>query len=687
LVGALLIVSVTAAAAPEQVLQNWETGTAGQTAGPVIVNAAPGGTLVRIREGVPGNPTKVLAIDYDFGPDLHNVMRQAESAKLQGCGSYPEPQAAFCNAVGNFGKTAGDSITFENVTECQAVTIFYNTPTGKQCGLYANDKRVATLNFPGTGDWHSPFSRFTWGGSLSGKIKLQTDAEDVARNKDFCINVDQVIFAAVKSDPWLAIEIGLSEVPIDPRMDFFNLAIQAPYLAAYDISLVDTAGAEHGFPRQDHWRAGYWAHPSRRFDMFVPPIVPGQTRFKAMKLQLSRRGLGGRGTVYVDDIKLTQGWPNNPPGDCPLERSSAFSGVVLTGRHAEYTDADTWYPSWASDGTMYSPYTDGTVEGVFSRSDNLDAVTGMAKIEGDDPLRLKVSTLGLYASSPWPYASRYPSASLVYNGVWYYGTYIINADLRPVSDSQKTAHGPFVGFRCSRDYGKTWTETSRTPLSNLFGEVVDKIPGGYSKIKMCTPHMVDFGRNMEHSPDGKAYLVAHGNVRPDSEQYWLRGDEIYLARVKPSPEIINDPQQWEFFCGYDQHHQPMWTSRFADIRPMFTWNDNAGCVTITYNAPLKKYFMVVSWGWYGGHPFDTYILESDTVSGPWKLVTYMEQFGRQAYFVNIPSKFISADGLTMWLCYSANWTGHQQNPPGGRYAMNLQEIKLLPPTVVRPTQK
>jgi hypothetical protein len=67
----------------------------------------------------------------------------------------------------------------------------------------------------------------------------------------------------------------------------------------------------------------------------------------------------------------------------------------------------------------------------------------------------------------------------------------------------------------------------------------------------------------------------------------------------------------------------------------------------------------------------TYILEADTITGPWRMVTYMRNFGEHAYFVNIPSKFISPDGRTFWLCYSANfcdgYNGEaplKANPPG-----------------------
>jgi hypothetical protein len=64
-------------------------------------------------------------------------------------------------------------------------------------------------------------------------------------------------------------------------------------------------------------------------------------------------------------------------------------------------------------------------------------------------------------------------------------------------------------------------------------------------------------------------------------------------------------------------------------------------------------------------------------------VQYLRHFGKMAYFVNIPSKFISADGRTLWLCYSANWRyqGKKEwiNPPGSQYSMCLQELKLPHP--------
>ncbi len=53
-------------------------------------------------------------------------------------------------------------------------------------------------------------------------------------------------------------------------------------------------------------------------------------------------------------------WPSQPPADCPFEPSKDIVGIAFTGVHSDYHVADTWYPSWASDGNLYSPWTDGS---------------------------------------------------------------------------------------------------------------------------------------------------------------------------------------------------------------------------------------------------------------------------------------------------------------------------------------
>jgi len=396
-------------------------------------------------------------------------------------------------------------------------------------------------------------------------------------------------------------------------------------------------------------------------------------------------------------------WPSEPPADCPFPASSDVAGILFTGVHSDYDFADTWYPSWAADGKLYSPFTDGRVFATESNSDGYtfapegclglfncrqrQSVTGQAVMVGDDPLNLAVTSLGTTPADPYPYGGRYPCGSLVHRGIWYYGTYTLGP--HGATRFGDTVYnwpwlGPLVGFRVSRDLGRTWQETPHTPAKPLFAE-----SGLWGHpVKIGSPHFVDFGRDMEHSPDGKAYLVAHGAVLPDprprfANPSWITGDQVYLMRVTPSPETINDPAQYEFYAGRDAAGEPLWTRGLAGARPLVEWNDNMGCVTMTYDAPLRKFLMCVTDGGNTCSRMNTYVLESDRITGPWRLVTYMRHFGQQAYFANIPSKFIGADGRTAWLCYSANfapdWNGEKiaANPPGSRYGLVLQEIRLL----------
>ena len=387
-------------------------------------------------------------------------------------------------------------------------------------------------------------------------------------------------------------------------------------------------------------------------------------------------------------------WPSPIPDDCPFEPSEEFNAIKFLGIKSGYRYGDTWYPTWAEDDKLYSPWTDGNstkrLDGYTDTSHSSGSQknqSGQGVIEGYDPMSLKAYSTGVVIARSAPYAGRYPCGSLMHNGVWYYGTYCLGPSAQ-ARYGDLTVNwpwmGPFVGFRHSSDRGRNWTRPPHTPSNPLFGE---NGINGYP-VKIGAPHFVDFGKNMRHSPDGKAYLVAHGSDLNDKHwrfwnNSWINGDQIYLLRVTPTVENINDASKYEFYAGKDAGGGAIWTHDFKAIKPLLEWNNNMGCVTISYNAPLKKYLMCVTDGGNTVSKMNTYILEADRLDGEWKIISYMKDFGEQAYFVNIPTKFISEDGKTMWLLYSGNFSKDadgkrlEENPPGSHYGMVFQKIELL----------
>lgn len=199
--------------------------------------------------------------------------------------------------------------------------------------------------------------------------------------------------------------------------------------------------------------------------------------------------------------------------------------------------------------------------------------------------------------------------------------------------------GPFCSIRTSTDFGATWSDARRNMSDwddNLFGETAFN----NSKVKFGAPHAIDFGKNSEHAPEGRLYIIGHGAETPESHQSWMQGDSVYLARTVgvPDPATVNTAAAWEFSTGGGA-----WSPRLADARPLFVWPTRTGVVTMSWHPALSKFIMVVSTPTVSPScvgNFDTYFLEGDAMTGPWALVSYLPSFGPEAYFVHIPSKFM-----------------------------------------------
>jgi hypothetical protein len=218
-------------------------------------------------------------------------------------------------------------------------------------------------------------------------------------------------------------------------------------------------------------------------------------------------------------------------------------------------------------------------------------------------------------------------------------------------------------------------------------------PGGFFadipyNSRFRGPHFVDLGQDGKRSNKEMVYMTAHGSfgARPSE---WGNGDAIYLLRAPATLTGITMPEHWEGYMGVDPSGQPLWTANLTNIAPIAIWRGKLGRCAMTWNVALSRYILCVAPLVRRDtddpdHPKEhsaegVLILESASMTGPWNLIHFLEDFGPNAYCLNIPSKFIGEDGRTFWLLYSARWGVDKavpSNPPGSAYGACFCEVEL-----------
>ena len=416
---------------------------------------------------------------------------------------------------------------------------------------------------------------------------------------------------------------------------------------------------------------------------------------------------------YGNTIAPPCSWPSSPPAGLPFARSTTLQGIEILENATSIPDygADTWYPAEDRHGDLFSGFDDGGVDGVSvgsactrtrekCASGKYGFHTGSAVVSGDNWRNLSVRAPGgAIFEDGFPMQGRYTCANAVANGTWWVGSYGL-----AVGDASCEAGtgvlqfcemGPFVGFRSSTDAGASWKEPRRPggSILNVSSPLFDEAVG--ASIKLGAPHIVDFGPENELSPDGHLYAVGNGCLaaKPNSNCSWISGDAVFMARASgysaAEPDSLNDPANWEFFCGKGGGvgGGECWTSKVAEAKPILTWEGRVGTVTSTWHPGLKRFLFAITTptvlpSTVG--PYDTFVLEAPSLTGPFTLVSYMPKFGQQAYFVSFPSKFLGSRGgggdKDAVMAFSANFAcktgGCKPNIEGAKYGATLLPVRL-----------
>jgi hypothetical protein len=377
------------------------------------------------------------------------------------------------------------------------------------------------------------------------------------------------------------------------------------------------------------------------------------------------------------------------------------------------SDGDLWPSCWADDDHVYTANGDGRGFGPPPRYDiTVNRLSGTPET-GITGVRVATGTpngdaagkpqeinrdLGTIWADPELY-NRKPTGMLAVdgNGDGRCELYLAIQDLHKAPCPACFNDAPNATILRSDDYGKTWHNTA-APM--------------FTEHRFTTVFFLDFGKAGEHArvlgPQDAQYVYAYGidhNWRDPTDPNRPSPTDLYLGRVPKGR--IQDRSAWQFFAGMDAG-KPVWANAMAQRKPVLQdartvyphlscggrpGDDPARDVSVisqggvVYNAPLKRY-LYTSWTWY---TFEFY--EAPTPWGPWKLFLHKD-FGADAFYgrsddpacpgprnggypTTIPSRYISADGRTMWV-QSNTWKRWNFACGKPDYCFGLRKLSVDP---------
>ncbi|MGP3937109.1 hypothetical protein [Nonomuraea sp. KM88] len=358
-----------------------------------------------------------------------------------------------------------------------------------------------------------------------------------------------------------------------------------------------------------------------------------------------RRGLGaGLATLLLAATAVAQ---DSTPAAAEAPPPSSFFSTVQIDSGATVgapavgdnrNHGDLWPSCWSDDDNVYTAYGDGIGFGG-AMSD-----IGVARISGM-PGNLTGAQLpvGDDVGQVWtPGHTRKPTGMACVDGTLYLAVQDLAFDFNDA---------PAATIAKSTDHGRTWTwdRTGAMFRDGLFTTIM----------------FLDYGKAYANAPDDHVYAYGLDHNWRDSFNDRVPDPvAVWLARVPKG--AVQDRDAWEFVSGFTASGTPTWSEEIGDrvavlhddrhlYQDVYTAGRARNLTVISqggvvYNKPLDRY-LYTSWTEY---TFEFY--ESPTPWGPWRRFTGKDFGGypwtrtkHGGYATTIPSKYISADGRSMWL--------------------------------------
>lgn len=343
------------------------------------------------------------------------------------------------------------------------------------------------------------------------------------------------------------------------------------------------------------------------------------------------------------------------------------------------SDGDLWPSAWASDGAVYAAAGDGT---GFARHGWSDIVIN--RIDGTPQTGFSGERLahGDAVAPIWnrETCNRKPTGMACVSIDGLDVLYLAVQDLRSTDGHGMFDEAPTATIVRSSDLGRTWSWHPE-PL--------------FTNHTFTTVMFLDLGQ----TNGGSEWLYAYGidgNWRTSFTKLVPDPTDLYLGRVLATR--AQEREAWEFFAGYETYAKPRWERDINKRVPVLTdtrrfyptpafgmdASDFTGIAqgSVVWNRGLGRY-LYSSWSEY---TFEFY--EAPSPWGPWRHL-HSHDFGHYpwhgpksplakhgGYAPTIPSKYLSADGKTLWL--QSNWFVPASSRGGRAYSFGLRRIRFDP---------
>ena len=309
-----------------------------------------------------------------------------------------------------------------------------------------------------------------------------------------------------------------------------------------------------------------------------------------------------------------------------LAAAAAADRPVITGINWAPADtivstakgSDNWPLTWADDDRLYTTYGDGY---GFEPAVPLKLSMGFAQISGGPDA---FSGANIYPTNADQRGDgkrgRKASGMLSVSGVLYLWMRNAAAD----------ATGTKSTLAWSDDHGGNW---------RFVPWIIDEL--GH-------PCFVNYGKDYAGARDDYVYSLS-----PNTPSAYNETDDVVLMRVPKS--LITNRTAYAFVSGIDRDGNPTWTADISQRASVFHLAGGCNRLDVTYNAPLGRYMMTMRSRAQAGGLDQFSLYEAPEPWGPWTQFFQTDKWdvdpGESAHF---PSKWISADGRTVYLVFSGD---------------------------------